>query len=221
MIGHQTMKIYGTRRQMQMLRDQLEIMGMEFEILEDGMPGNLEELTVPDFDSFVAFDIETSGTFGAAKGDTPSEITEIGAVKVEHGKVVSRFSSLCNPGRKITPIATKVTHITDAMVLSEPPVETVIRIFAEFVGDSILVGHNIKSSDLHYITTAANRAGVAFENKFFDTYLYAKTLKEQQGWENVKLEYLSKVFGITQNEAHRAWCDAEANVGVYFKLKEL
>ena len=43
----------------------------------------------------------------------------------------------------------------------------------------------------------------------------AKYLAEQG------LEYLSKVFGITQNEAHRAWCDAEANVGVYFKLKEL
>lgn len=220
-VGFQIMKIHGTRRQMQMLRDQMDIMGMDFEVLEDGMPGNLEELTLPDFNSFVAFDIETSGTFGAAKGDLPSEITEIGAVKVENGKIVSRFSSLCNPGRKITPIAMKVTGITDAMVLSEPPVDVVIRLFAEFVGDSILVGHNIKSSDLHYITTAANRAGVAFENKFFDTYLYAKTLKEQQGWENVKLEFLSKVFGITQNEAHRAWCDAEANVGVYFKLKEL
>lgn len=220
-VGWQTMKIHGTRRQMQMLRDQLELMGMEFEILEDGMPGNLEELTAPDFDSFVAFDIETSGTFGAAKGDGPSEITEIGAVKVEHGKIVSRFSSLCNPGRKITPIAMKVTHITNDMVCTEPPVDVVIRQFAEFAEGYILVGHNIKSSDLHYITTAANRAGVAFENKFFDTYLYAKTLKEQQGWENVKLEYLSKVFGITQNEAHRAWCDAEANVGVYFKLKEL
>ena len=220
-VGWQIMKIHGTRRQMQMLRDQLELMGMEFEILEDGMPGNLEELTAPDFDSFVAFDIETSGTFGAAKGDGPSEITEIGAVKVEHGKIVSRFSSLCNPGRKITPIAMKVTHITNDMVCTEPPVDVVIRQFAEFAEGYILVGHNIKSSDLHYITTAANRAGVAFENKFFDTYLYAKTLKEQQGWENVKLEYLSKVFGITQNEAHRAWCDAEANVGVYFKLKEL
>ena len=220
-VGWQIMKIHGTRRQMQMLRDQLELMGMEFEILEDGMPGALEELLVPNFDSFVAFDIETSGTFGAAKGDAPAEITEIGALKVENGKVVSRFSSLCNPGRKITPIATKVTHITNDMVCTEPPVDVVIRQFAEFAEGYILVGHNIKSSDLHYITTAANRAGVAFENKFFDTYLYAKTLKEQQGWENVKLEYLSKVFGITQNEAHRAWCDAEANVGVYFKLKEL
>jgi DNA polymerase III alpha subunit (gram-positive type) len=107
------------------------------------------------------------------------------------------------------------------MVQSEPPVDIVIRQFAEFVGENILVGHNIKSSDLHYITTAANRAGISFENKFFDTYLYAKTLKEKHKWENVKLEYLSEQFGIAQPDAHRAWCDAEANVGVYFKLKEI
>ena len=204
-----------------MLQDQMELMGMEFEIVEDGMPGELEELTEPCFDSFVAFDIETSGTFGAAKGDGPAEITEIGAVKVENGVVTSRFSSLCNPGRKITPIAAKITGITDEMVLSEPSVCEVISKFAEFVGDSILVGHNIKNSDLHYIKVAADSAGVAVENKFFDTYIYARKLKEQYGWDNVKLEYLSEKFGIEQQEAHRAWCDAEANVGVYFKLKEL
>ena len=32
---------------------------------------------------------------------------------------------------------------------------------------------------------------------------------------------LSEYFGITQAEAHRAWCDAEANAYVYLKLKEL
>jgi hypothetical protein len=32
--------------------------------------------------------------------------------------------------------------------------------------------------------------------------------------------YLSGVFGIEQNAARRAWCGAEANVGVCFKLKE-
>ena len=26
--------------------------------------------------------------------------------------------------------------------------------------------------------------------------------------------------GITQNEAHRAWCDAEANAYVYLELKK-
>lgn len=71
------------------------------------------------------------------------------------------------------------------------------------------------------IVKAAKRAGVRMENTFFDTYLYAKRLQPTNGRENVKLENLSKAFGIEQNQAHRAWCDAEANVGVYFKLKEL
>jgi DNA polymerase III epsilon subunit-like protein len=59
------------------------------------------------------------------------------------------------------------------------------------------------------------------ENAYFDTYRYAKELKKNYGWENVKLEYLSQQFGISQPDAHRAWCDAEANVGVYFELQKL
>ena len=74
---------------------------------------------------------------------------------------------------------------------------------------------------LHYIDAAARRAGVRLENPFFDTYRFARTLKEAQGWENVKLEYLSGVFGIDQPDAHRAWCDAQANALLYGKLKEL
>ena len=64
------------------------------------------------------------------------------------------------------------------------------------------------------------KAGVAMENPFFDTYLYAKRFKDKNNWENVKLEYLSDYYGIEQQSAHRAYCDAEANVHVYFKLKE-
>ena len=185
------------------------------------MPGELVELTAPDFDSFVAFDIETTGTFGAANGDAEADITEIGAVKVVNGQVVAREDWLCNPGRRIVPRIARLTHITDAMVANEPPVSEIIRRFADFIGDLPLVGHNIKSSDLHYITRAAKRAGVRLENTFFDTYRYAKQFQKAHGWENVKLEYLSQIFGIEQQSAHRAWCDAEANVGVYFKLKEL
>ena len=46
-------------------------------------------------------------------------------------------------------------------------------------------------------------------------------MKESFGWENVRLEYLSKQFGIEHQSAHRAWSDAEANVGIYYKLKEM
>ena len=219
--GYKVLKLIGTRQQMAQIMSQIELLGMDFEEIEDGMPRELVELTAPDFDSFVAFDIETTGTFGAANGDAEAEITEIGAVKVVNGQVVAREDWLCNPGRRIVPRIARLTHITDAMVANEPPVSEIIRRFADFIGDLPLVGHNIKSSDLHYITRAAKRAGVPMENAFFDTYRYAKQFQKAHGWENVKLEYLSQIFGIEQQSAHRAWCDAEANVGVYFKLKEL
>lgn len=220
-VGYKVLKIIGTQRQMAQIMDQLELLGMEYDELEDGMPREMEELTVPSFDSFVCFDIETSGTYGAAHGDAPAEITEIGAVKVINGQIVERVDWLCNPGRKILPRIARLTHITDEMVAGEPPVGEIIKRFSDFVGDLPLVGHNIKSSDLHYITRAAKKVGIALENAYFDTYRYAKGLKESYGWENVKLEYLSEQFGIAQPDAHRAWCDAEANVGVYFGLREL
>ena len=118
-------------------------------------------------------------------------------------------------------MVSRLTHITNEMVADQPPVSEIIRRFADFAKGLPLVGHNIKSSDLHYITRAANRAGVRLENAFFDTYRYAKQFQTAKGWPNVRLETLSAAFGIEQNQAHRAWCDAEANVGVYFKLKEL
>ena len=40
-------------------------------------------------------------------------------------------------------------------------------------------------------------------------------------WSNVNLTTLSEKFGIAQSEAHRTWCDAEANAYVYLNLKEL
>lgn len=220
-VGYKVLRLTGNAQQIAQILEQMEMLGIEVDELEDGMPHDMMELLTPSFDSFVAFDIETTGTYGAAHGDAAPEITEIGAVKVENGVIVARFSQLANPGRKIVPRIARLTHITDAMLADKPPVGEVIRQFEEFVGDSVLVGHNIKNCDIPYISKAAKRAGIAFDNSYFDTYRYAKSKKEEMGWENVKLEYLSAQFGISQQDAHRAWCDAEANVGVYLKLKEL
>lgn len=219
--GYQVLKLTGTPEQLEKLLEQARRLGIGVEVLEDGMPKTMRELTDPDFSSFVAFDIETTGTYGADSGDDPAEITEIGAVKVVDGKIVERFSELANPGREIVPNIARLTHITNEMVRDKPPIEVVIQSFKDFVGDSILVGHNIKSCDIPHIVRAAKRAGVTLDNDYFDTYRYAKTLKEKMGWENVKLEYLSQQFGISQPDAHRAWCDAEANAGVYIHLKEI
>lgn len=219
--GYKILKITATEDQMASIMDMLDLMGVEVDELEDGMPKDMEELTVPEFDSFVAFDIETSGTNGAANGDSEAKITEIGAVRVVNGEIVKTFDELANPGRKIVPRIARLTHITDEMVADKPPVDEVIKAFREFVGNSILVGHNIKSSDLRYITKAASKAGVHFDSPFLDTYILAKQFKEKMGWENVRLSTLSSYYGLEHKEVHRAWSDAEVNVHVYFELKKL
>ncbi len=201
--------------------DQLKLMNVDFHVRSCTYPNVLHEIKEPYFDSFVALDIETTGSYGAASGDLPAEITEIGAVKVVNGVVTDTFSMLANPGRSITPHVVKLTHITDEMVANKPPVDEVVKKFIEFAGDSILVGHSIKSSDLPYICKVAAKAGLEFKNEFFDTCDYAARLKDKYGWQKIKLEYLSELFGIKQKEAHRASSDAQANVGVYFALKAL
>ncbi len=218
-IGFKTLKVYGTQRQTLQVMTQLDLMGLDYEELEDGMPADMVEIKEPSFDSFVAFDIEHTGTLGFDNGDAEPEIIEIGAVKVINGVVVEKFDELANPGRKIVPRIARLTHITDEMVADKPSVDEVIRKFKDFAGDSILVGHNIKGCDIPHITRAAKRAGVSFENEFLDTKGLAGGLRDSTGWKDVKLTTLSEYYGITQNEAHRAWCDAEANAYVYLKLK--
>ena len=220
-LGYKILKITATEDQMASLMDQLELMGLEVEELEDGMPKAMPELTAPDFDSFVAFDIETTGSNGAANGDGEAKITEIGAVRVVNGVVTEKFDELANPGRKIVPRVARLTHITDEMVADQPPVGEVIRRFRDFVGDSTLVGHNIKSSDLRYIAKAADEAGVHFDVPYLDTYLLARRFREQMHWDKVNLGYLAGQYGFDHKEAHRAWSDAEVNAQVYFELKKL
>lgn len=218
--GYKVLKIYGTERQMLKLMSQLDLSDMDYEEIEDGMPKEMDELTDPDFDSFVAFDIEHTGTFGINNGDAEAEIIEIGAVKVVNGQVVDKFDMLANPGRKIVPRIARLTHITDEMVANEPPVSEVIKKFKDFAGDSILVGHNIKGCDIPHITRAAKKAGVNFDNAYLDTKKLAKNLKDKKGWEKITLPYLSEYYQVKQEEAHRAWCDAEANAYVYLELKK-
>ena len=220
-LGYKVLKITATEDQMAIIMDQLELLGVDVEELEDGMPKAMEELVVPDFDSFVVFDIETTGTNGAASGDGGAKITEIGAVKIVNGEVVKTFDELANPGRKIVPRIARLTHITDEMVADKPSIDEVIKLFHEFVGDSIIVGHNIKNSDLRYIVKAADKVGVHFDNQFLDTYILAKKYKEQMKWEKLNLSYLSSYYGFQHQEVHRAWSDAEVNAKIYFELKEL
>ena len=59
--------------------------------------------------------------------------------------------------------------------------------------------------------------GEKIENPVDDT-LQLSRLK-LKGLPSYKLGYLTDYFSIALNDAHRAWCDAEATANLYLKLQ--
>ncbi|MDO7203097.1 exonuclease domain-containing protein [Paraclostridium bifermentans] len=113
------------------------IYGVEGYLAEDEVPiikdPNDKELS----QSFVVFDIETTGF-----SNTNDKITEIGAVKIENFKVVDRFSELVNPETDISYKIQELTGITNDLVADKPTIDAILPKFLEFVGDDVLVAHN-------------------------------------------------------------------------------
>ena len=88
-------------------------------------------------DTYVVFDLETTG-FSPVK----DKIIEIGAVKVEEGKITDKFSTFVNPKVPIPFEITRLTSITDEMVMNAPTIEEVLPEFLEFIDGAALVAHN-------------------------------------------------------------------------------
>ena len=113
---------------------------------------SLDDLGTPlSLVTFCVLDIETTGTDRG--GDA---ITEIGAVKVRGGELLGSMGTLVNPGRAIPPTITILTGISDSMVITAPRIEEVLPTLQEFVGDAVIVGHNV-SFDLGFLNTALRR----------------------------------------------------------------
>jgi DNA polymerase III subunit epsilon len=161
---------------------------------------------------YVIFDVETTGS-AAGKGGA---ITEIGALKLEGGEVVDRFSTLVNPGRPIDPFVVRLTGITDRMVSDAPSISEVMPRFEEFVEGCILVGHNVHF-DCSFVTAA--RGGTPLPNEVLDTLKLARSLVP--GLKRYRLSSLVSHFGVRQAPNHRALSDAAATTEVFRRLLKL
>ncbi len=163
-----------------------------------------------DFRSFVAFDFETTGL------DASSKIIEIGAVKVRDGYMVSRYSTLVDPEIRIDPMITGITGITNEMVEGKPTIDALMPSFHDFCEDLPMVAHNA-SFDCRFLQRESEAAGYFFDNEVFDTLSFARRVLPKQP--SYKLGALTALLGIPLNDAHRAWCDAEACARLYLHLK--
>ena len=120
--------------------------------------------------NYVVFDLETTGV-----SCTYDRVIEISAIKVERGHIVKEFSTLVNPQIPIPFAASQVNGITDQMVKDSPLFETALGEFLEFVGDYVLVGHNIHTFDMKFIYRDADRFWKQIPNNdYIDTLQIAR-----------------------------------------------
>ncbi len=176
---------------------------------------SLEALGIPLAEAtFCVLDLETTG------GDPNScGITEIGAVKVCGGEVVGTFQTMVNPGMGIPPKITVVTGITEMMVMHAPPINAVLPTFLEFIGGSVIVGHNIRF-DMSFLNAAIRQwGGPMLGNQKLDTLSLARRLLNDEV-PRFNLGELAKRLRLPHQPCHRALDDAWATVDLLHFLIE-
>jgi DNA polymerase-3 subunit epsilon len=152
---------------------------------------------------FSVVDIETTGAVAGRDG-----ITEIALVGVTAGRITRKWSTFVNPAQSIPPFITHLTGITDDMVAGAPSIGELLPTIVEFVGDSVMVGHNVRF-DAHFIDRELCHHGFApLSNVKLDTLALARrTIAEVP---NYKLGTLTRELGIDVERHHRALADATA-----------
>jgi len=163
---------------------------------------------------FCVLDLETTGATAA-----DCEITEIGAVKFLGGEPAGTFQTLVNPGSEIPPFITVLTGITQAMVIEAPAIDEALPSFLEFIGDAVIVGHNIRF-DMSFLNAAAVRLGYGkLPNRTIDTLGLGRRLVRSEV-RNLKLSTLAAHFQAPSPPTHRALDDAVATAHVFWSLLE-
>lgn len=159
---------------------------------------------------FVVFDIETTG-FSAVN----DRIIEIGAVKVDGGQIVDRYSTFVNPERPIPFEIEKLTGIHDGMVESADVIEDILPKFMEFCQDCIMVAHNAEF-DMSFIRENCRRQGLERKFTVVDTLAMARSMLPDL--KNYKLDTVVEAVGGNLENHHRAVEDAESTADIFVKF---
>jgi DNA polymerase-3 subunit alpha (Gram-positive type) len=160
---------------------------------------------------YVAFDTETTGL-----NPKYEKIIEIGAIKVRNGEIIDTYSTFVNPGKSLPARIVELTGIQNEDVINAPYIDEVLDRFIEFVGDDVLLGHNL-IFDYSFIKKAAINQKKIFEKNGIDTLRIARRFLNDL--ESRKLGFLCEYYNI-HLDAHRALNDAIAAHELYKRLVE-
>lgn len=168
---------------------------------------------------YCVIDIETTGL--SPEFDS---IIEVSAIKYIAGKEVDNFTSLIKPqntyadGTYIDDFIESLTGITNDMLSKAPDPIPTFKQFKEFIGDNILIGHNI-NFDINFLyDNFEYYLSEKFDNDFVDTMRFSRFLHPEDS--HHRLEDLSKRYNIDYSDAHRSLNDCYITHACYEHLQQ-
>lgn len=165
-------------------------------------------------DTYVVVDIETTGL-----SPESDDVIEIGAIKVINNEIVDEFSKLIRIERPLSPFITNLTGITDDMLAGGEDPDVVLRAFDEFLGDHIIIGHNV-NFDINFLYDKFERyLEKPLCNDFLDTMRIAR--RQVKDLKNYKLGTLAEHFQIDYRGAHRGLTDVMITYHVYNQMRSM
>ncbi len=163
-------------------------------------------------DTVVVLDFETTGL----SPDYGDRAIEIGAVRIEKGRVKERCQQLMNPGFRIDSFIENYTGITNPMLGKAPPCREVMDRFADFAGNHNLVAHNA-SFDRRFMDAEFRRINRRYSGDFACSMLVARRI--YQDAPNHKLGSLVKHMNIENDGVfHRALADSEMTARLWLMM---
>ena len=135
---------------------------------------------------------------------------------MQMGNVIDKFSEYINPGFPLSDFTTELTSITDAMVANADTEESIVSRFRAWVGDAILVGHNV-TFDIGFMNAAYSRYNQPdISNPIIDTLPFTRWLYPD--YKSYRLGTIAKRFNINLEQAHRAIFDSETTGHIAWRL---
>lgn len=150
---------------------------------------------------YVLLDLETTGS-----NPVHDRITEVAAMRVEHGDVVAKWSSLVQPGQRIPPFIQQLTGLDDAMVADAPAFGAVLPELLALLEGAVLVAHNVRF-DHGFLKQSAAREGVDLRVKTLCTVRLSRKLYPQARGHG--LDAIMRRHGLHTTARHRAMGDVE------------
>lgn len=165
--------------------------------------------------NYTVVDIETTSL------DTYyGEILEISAIKIRDNKEEAKFSKLIKVNNEIGRFTTNLTGITNEMVVKKgEDLIDVLQSFKNFVGNDIIIGHNV-NFDINFIYDSMKKnLGEYLTNDYIDTLRLSRQVLPYL--RHHKLDDLIKYFNLKSRNEHRALNDCVLTNQVYIKLCEI